>query len=151
MLLELLIFPNTVRKAATFWQKLRVSFTTVLGAAIKCKPYSDITVEIGKNLKTVKITLSIFAVHYYWQPQIFRPSYGQVPKCIYCACMSGYTGKIYSRKHQDILGIIVNQNTKTDLVIFRCIDFFTLKVILGLIKSFSYVFVFNKVFVWIFS
>ena len=38
------------------------NYSIVLGAAIKCKPYSDIAVEIGKNLKTVKITLSIFAV-----------------------------------------------------------------------------------------
>ena len=36
--------------------------STVLGAAIKCKPYSEITVEIGTQLKTVKITLNIFAV-----------------------------------------------------------------------------------------
>ena len=51
-----------MRKAATFWQKLRVSFTTVLGAAIKCKPYSEIIMELGTHLKTVKITLNIFAV-----------------------------------------------------------------------------------------
>ena len=36
--------------------------STVLGAAIECKPYSEITVEIGTHLKTVKITLNIFAV-----------------------------------------------------------------------------------------
>ena len=29
---------------------------------MKCKPYSEITVEIGTQLKTVKITLNIFAV-----------------------------------------------------------------------------------------
>ena len=34
------------------------SYSTVLGAGIKCKPYS----EIGTHLKTVKITLNIFAV-----------------------------------------------------------------------------------------
>ena len=38
------------------------NYSTVLGAAIKCKPYSEITVEIGTHLKTVKITLNIFAV-----------------------------------------------------------------------------------------
>ena len=38
------------------------NYSTVLGAAIKCKPYSEITVEIGTHLKTVKITLKIFAV-----------------------------------------------------------------------------------------
>ena len=38
------------------------SYSTLLGAAIKCKPYSEITVEIGTHLKTVKITLNIFAV-----------------------------------------------------------------------------------------
>ena len=29
-------------------------YYTVLGAAIKCKPYSEITVDIGTQLKTVK-------------------------------------------------------------------------------------------------
>jgi hypothetical protein len=31
------------------------NYSTVLGAAIRCKSYSDITVEIGTHLKTVKI------------------------------------------------------------------------------------------------
>ena len=31
------------------------NYSTVLGAAIKCKPYSEITVEIGTHLKTVYI------------------------------------------------------------------------------------------------
>ena len=39
------------------------NYSTVLGAAIKCKPYSEITVEIGTHLKTVRITLNIIAVH----------------------------------------------------------------------------------------
>ena len=39
------------------------NYSTVLRAAIKCKPYSEITVESGTHLKTVKITLNIFAVH----------------------------------------------------------------------------------------
>ena len=30
---------------------------------MKCKPYSEIRVEIGTQLKTVKITSNIFAVH----------------------------------------------------------------------------------------
>ena len=30
---------------------------------MKCKPYSEITVEIRTQLKTVKITLNTFAVH----------------------------------------------------------------------------------------
>ena len=30
---------------------------------MKCKPYSEITVENGTHLKTVKITLNIFAVY----------------------------------------------------------------------------------------
>ena len=38
------------------------NYSTVLGAAIKCKPYSEITVEIGTYLKAVKITLNIFSV-----------------------------------------------------------------------------------------
>ena len=38
------------------------NYSTVLGAAIKCKPYSEITVESGTHLKSVKITLNIFAV-----------------------------------------------------------------------------------------
>ena len=39
------------------------NYSTVLGAAIKCKPYSEITVEIGTHLKTVKFTFNIFAVY----------------------------------------------------------------------------------------
>ena len=39
------------------------NYSTVLGAAIQCKPYSDIIVEIGTHLKTVKIILNIFAVY----------------------------------------------------------------------------------------
>ena len=39
------------------------NYSTVLGAAIKCKPYSEITLEIGTHLKTVKITLNIFPVY----------------------------------------------------------------------------------------
>ena len=30
------------------------NYSTVLGAAIKCKPFSEITVESGTHLKTVK-------------------------------------------------------------------------------------------------
>ena len=37
-------------------------YSTVLGAATKCKPYSEITVEIETHLKIVKITLNIFTV-----------------------------------------------------------------------------------------
>ena len=33
------------------------------GAAIKCKPYSEITVESRTQIKTVKITSNIFAVY----------------------------------------------------------------------------------------
>ena len=36
--------------------------STVHGAAIKRKQYSEITVESGTHLKSVKITLNIFAV-----------------------------------------------------------------------------------------
>ena len=38
-------------------------YSTVLGAAIKCKQYSGITVESETPIKSVKITLNIFAVH----------------------------------------------------------------------------------------
>ena len=37
-------------------------YSTVLGAAIKCKQFSEITVESGTHLKSVKYTLTIFAV-----------------------------------------------------------------------------------------
>ena len=37
-------------------------FSTVLGAVIKCEQYSGITVESGTHVKSVKITLNIFAV-----------------------------------------------------------------------------------------
>ena len=39
------------------------NYSTVLGAAIKSKPYSQITVESRTHLKTVKNTLNIFAVY----------------------------------------------------------------------------------------
>ena len=38
---------------------------------MKCKPYSEIRVEIGTQLKTVKITLNISAVHV-WQSPYFE-------------------------------------------------------------------------------
>ena len=38
---------------------------------MKCKPYSEITVEIGTQLKTVKITSNIFAVHHSLWPQAY--------------------------------------------------------------------------------
>ena len=38
------------------------NYSVVLGAAIKCKPYSVITVESQTQLKTVKDTSNIFAV-----------------------------------------------------------------------------------------
>ena len=41
------------------------NYSTVIGAAIKYKPYSEITVEIGTQQKTVKIVTNIFAVYYY--------------------------------------------------------------------------------------
>ena len=37
--------------------------STVLGAAIKSKQYSEITVESETHVKSVKITLNLFAVH----------------------------------------------------------------------------------------
>ena len=37
-------------------------YSTVPGAAIKCKQYSEITVESWTHVKSVKITLNIFAV-----------------------------------------------------------------------------------------
>ena len=42
--------------------KSALQLLTVLGAAIKCKPYSEVTVDSGTKLKTVKITSNIFAV-----------------------------------------------------------------------------------------
>ena len=39
------------------------NYSTVLGAAIKCKPYSEITVEIGAHSKIVKITFNTFTVY----------------------------------------------------------------------------------------
>ena len=46
------------------------NYSTVLGAAIKCKPYNEITVEIRTQLKTVKITSYIFAVQYLTSPKV---------------------------------------------------------------------------------
>ena len=39
------------------------NYFIVIGAAIKCNPYSETTVECRTQLKTVKITLNIFAVY----------------------------------------------------------------------------------------
>ena len=39
-------------------------YSTVLGAAIKCKQYRAIKVETGTHVKSVKITLYIFAVQF---------------------------------------------------------------------------------------
>ena len=36
-------------------------FSTVLGAVIKCKQYSGITVESGTHVKSVNITMNIYA------------------------------------------------------------------------------------------
>ena len=52
---SILLFERTVHN---------LDHPTVLGAAIKCKPYSEITVEIETQLKTVKITSNIFAVYF---------------------------------------------------------------------------------------
>ena len=41
---------------------LNLDFYIELFKAIKCKPYSEITVETGTHLKTVKNMLNIFAV-----------------------------------------------------------------------------------------
>ena len=41
------------------------NYSTVLEAVIIYKLYSEITVEVGTHLKTVKITLNIFAVLIY--------------------------------------------------------------------------------------
>ena len=38
------------------------NYSTVLGAAIKCKQYSEITVASGTHVKSVKITLNIHLV-----------------------------------------------------------------------------------------
>ena len=43
-------------------------YSTVLGGAIKCKQYSEITVESGTHVKSVKITLNIFAVYVFLLP-----------------------------------------------------------------------------------
>ena len=40
-----------------------LSYSTVLGAAIKCTQYSGITVDSCTHGKTVQITLNIFGVH----------------------------------------------------------------------------------------
>ena len=39
-------------------------YSTVLGAAIKCKQYRAITVETGTHVKRVKITFYIFAAQF---------------------------------------------------------------------------------------
>ena len=46
---------------------------------MKCKPYSDITVEIRTQLKTVKITSNIFAVKaIFWQETFCASVQGSV-------------------------------------------------------------------------
>ena len=46
---------------------------------MKCKPYSEITVEIGTQLKTVKITSNIFAVYPVLTNQIFFSEFAARP------------------------------------------------------------------------
>ena len=48
----------TVKKLNQFY-----NYSNVIGVAIRCKPYSEITVEIGTQQKTVKIATNIFAVY----------------------------------------------------------------------------------------
>ena len=52
-------------------------YSTVLGAAIKCKQYSGITVEHGTRGKSVQITLNIFAV--YKKHPLFSPAHQSYP------------------------------------------------------------------------
>jgi hypothetical protein len=54
-------------------------YSTVLGAAIKCKQYSGITVGTGTRGKSVKIKLNIFAVH------IKQTKWEQVPAFPICS------------------------------------------------------------------
>ena len=52
-----------LRNSFTVTKKfLLTKFSTVLGAVIKCKQYSGITMESGTPVKSVKNTLNIFAV-----------------------------------------------------------------------------------------
>ena len=39
------------------------NYSAVLGAANKCKLFCEITVESGTHVKSVRITLNIFAVY----------------------------------------------------------------------------------------
>ena len=50
---------------------------------VKCKPYSEITVEIGTHLKTVKITLNIFAVHARVEDRDQVHLYNHIASCFY--------------------------------------------------------------------
>ena len=65
----ILVFRSSVRSHATHAiGKLKncksvYNYSTVLGAAIKCKPYSETTVESWTHLKTVKITMNLFEVY----------------------------------------------------------------------------------------
>ena len=43
-------------------------FSTVLGAVIKCKQYSGITVESWTHVKSVKITLNYLQCIVVWNP-----------------------------------------------------------------------------------
>ena len=51
------------------------NYFIVLGAAIKCNPYSETTVESWTQLKTVKITSNIFAVWVCSEGKFFLQTY----------------------------------------------------------------------------
>ena len=48
----------------TYGLSMSLHFSTALGEVIKYKQYSVITLESGTNVKSVKITLNMFAVHW---------------------------------------------------------------------------------------
>ena len=61
---------------------------------MKCKPYSEITVEIRTQLKTVKITSNVFAV-WVW-PQF---QYARIAKSFHKRAVTKCTRDLF-RKHQ---------------------------------------------------
>merc|ERR1712037_552094 len=75
------------------------NYFIVIGAAIKCNPYSETTVESRTQLKTVKITLNIFAVCMIWRlchsPMISMSLVDKLCYCLFLCESMNYDKKRY--------------------------------------------------------
>ena len=89
-----------------------IMYSTVIVAATKCKPYREITVEIGTQLKTVKITLNIFAVQIKinkLQSELSRMQMKQASLC--------FTSKVFPLSQRSLHSIVFSRHNKGTYII----------------------------------